>query len=85
MNQVQATHDDDAALDEVGGWMRERDDEQPVEPWDEVTGKMAKPVVKGLSARAQADAMVAAALQRVESARASDAPDAQMARFKESN
>lgn len=85
MNPVQATHDGEAALEESDGWTRERDDEQPVELWDEVAGKMAKPSVKGPSARAQADAMVAAALQRVASARAGDAPDAQMARFKESN
>jgi hypothetical protein len=85
MNQVQATHDDDAAPGEADGWTRERDDEQPVELWDEVAGKMAKPAVKGPSTRAQADAMVAVALQRVAGARAGDAPDAQMVRFKESN
>ena len=85
MNQVQATHDDNAAPEEAGGWIRERDDEQPVELWDEVAGEMAKPAVKGPSARAQADAMVAAALQRVAGERAGDAPGAQMAQFKESN
>jgi hypothetical protein len=76
VSKVQANRENDAASDEAGRWTRERDDEQPVELWDEVTGKMVKPAVKRPSARAQADAMVAAALQRAASARAGDAADA---------
>lgn len=60
---VDASDDEDTA----GRWVRERDDEQPVELWDERIGELTKLPKKRSSARAQADAMVAAALQRARS------------------
>jgi hypothetical protein len=85
MKQVQAQQPDDAAFDELVGWVRERDDEQRVELWNEVTGEMEKPHVARVSARVQAGALVAAALQRVAKARAGDAPDAPGSSISETN
>lgn len=53
--------------DDADGWVRERDHEQPVELWDERTGEMTNRAKMRPSARAQADAMVAAALRRTRS------------------
>ena len=78
MSQVHADHEDNEAQADLVGWVRERDDEQPVELWNERTGEMAKrPVERGSSARAQADAIVAAALQQVAKAPGTGARDAQ--------
>jgi hypothetical protein len=52
------------ASGDAGDWVRERDDELPVDQWDEGTGEMTRLPRKRPSARAQAGAMVAAALRR---------------------
>lgn len=78
MSQVQRDYEKDGAQKELPDWIRERDDEQPVELWNEITGEMVKrPVERASSAKAQADAIVAAALQRVAKAQDGDAGDAQ--------
>jgi hypothetical protein len=79
MNQVKANHEDDPSQGEAGDWVREREDEQPVELWDEVRGEMTKPPKARPSARAEAEAMVAAALRRVGKTSSDDAPDAKTA------
>jgi hypothetical protein len=65
--------------DEAAGWVRERDDEQPVELWDERTGEMIKLPKKGPRARARADALAAGMLRPAATAGADDAPDAKTA------
>lgn len=78
MKQGQTDHEDNAAQAGLVSWVRARDDEQPVELWNEVTGEMApRRVERASSARAEADAIVAAALQRVAKPHGSDARDAQ--------
>jgi hypothetical protein len=79
MNQVKANHEDDSSQGEAGDWVREREDEQPVELWDEVRGEMAKPPTARRSARAEAEAMVAAALRRVVKTASNDEPGAKTA------
>jgi hypothetical protein len=63
MNPVQANNEDDPLQGTADGWLRERDDELPAELWEERTGHMVRPCMKRPSARAQADAIVAAALR----------------------
>jgi hypothetical protein len=60
MNHVQVQQEAEPAQETVAPWVRERDDEMPVELWNEVTGEMARPLAKRSSARVQADAMVVA-------------------------